>query len=121
MTWVILIWIALTLISAFRFAAANQACSAEVGAERVFCHREARAGFRTSVGWLVAGTILLGIGWVITEPGPQSRACPNCASRLRRGVASCPECGYDTAAAARGDRPQPPPPVHDPPRPRAGE
>ena len=85
MTWVIFIWIALTLISAFRFAADDQACTSLVGLERAACHVEARVGFRASVGWLVGGTIVLGIVWVITQPRQKSRECPACGSFVRRG------------------------------------
>lgn len=118
LTWVIIAWIALTLIAAFGFAARDQACTSETGFELLSCRLEARVGFRAAIGWLVIGTIVLGILWIVTQPRPGVRECPACGSEVRRGLTQCSVCGHDFAAAASGGNLAPPPmPNHDIPPP----
>lgn len=117
LTWIIVGWIVFTIVVALGFAAQDQACTAQAGFDLLRCRWEARVGFRAAIGWLVIGTIVLGIVWIITQPRSKTRECPACGSDVRRGVTTCQVCGHDFAAAAAGGRPiglQPPSPP--PPR-----
>ena len=54
--------------------------------------------------------IILGIIWLVTRP-KGGRPCPSCGTEVKAGRTTCPKCGHDFAAAARGVTPPPPPPA----------
>ena len=120
LTWVIIAWIILTLIAAVGYAAADQACVGSGGFEELGCRLQARLGFRAAIAWLVIGTIVLGIVWIITQPRSKTRECPVCGSDVRKGVTQCHVCGHDFAAAFQGSAERAPQsPISQPPPPQA--
>lgn len=69
--------------------------------------------------------VILGVIWLVTNKS--KRTCPACGRNVKKGVLTCAGCGFDFAAAARGQAyggpvPPPgqyPPPVPPPPPPRS--
>ncbi len=59
------------------------------------------------------GFIFLSLIWLMSRP--KNRVCPRCGTEVKKGLTSCPSCGFDFAqigieSVAVEDAPPPPPP-----------
>lgn len=135
MTWVLWIWIALTVLFIVAANSADENKALEECVDESGGSSAAQAGCEigtevASEVWTVVGVIVgllgffvLSIIWFMTRP---RRHCPACGRDAKKGVTVCKKCGYDFAVAARaavspaataaaGSMPPPPPPSLPPP------
>lgn len=123
MTWVIIIWCALILvwmIAGGSDAANNSDCANEPTAQaRQLCEDATDVGAGIGVALVGVlgffGFVTLSIIWFMTRP--KGRDCPVCGEKVKKGLTTCPHCGYDFSVAAGASPPAgtaPPPEVPPP-------
>jgi hypothetical protein len=108
MTWVLIIFtvIMFAWVIGGATSAQDDDCDAEPTAElRQLCEDATDVGTGIGVGlifflWFL-GFVVLGLIWFMTRP--KGRDCPACGETVKKGRTTCPKCGFDLAAAARGD------------------
>ena len=102
MTWVVLLWnlaMIVWIIGGLASAHNGQNCQ---GLSSQVCNDAANVGAGLGVALIVmvwiAGDIILGILWLVTNR--KKRLCPACGVSAKTGVTKCAACGHDFAAAA---------------------
>jgi hypothetical protein len=126
LTWVILtvqVLFVIWLIAGFN-AASDSTCSKADYADA--CRAGEAIGTGIGIGiiiflWALVD-VILGVIWLVTNKG--KRTCPACGRNVKKGLLVCTACGFDFAAAVRGQG-YPPgfqqgqhPPSQPPPPPR---
>lgn len=103
MSWVLIAWTVLMVVwlIAGVGGAAEECTQQATQLEEDACTVGAGIGavLITTIWFL--GYIPLGLLWFITRP--KGRDCPACGELVKKGRTSCPACGFDLAAAARGE------------------
>lgn len=104
MTWVVLVFNILMLVWVIAgVAGVSDNCSGLTGSELDACQAGtaigASIGISMVIGLWVAGDVILGIIWLVTNR-KKTRECPACGRDVRKGLTVCPGCGFDFAAAA---------------------
>jgi hypothetical protein len=125
LTWVVLVVQALFviwLVAGVNAASSGSDCSAS--SYRDSCEAGQTIGTGIAIGiviflWALVD-VILGVVWLVTNKS--KRACPACGRNVKKGLIICSACGFDFAAAAKGQAggpqgqylPHPPPPPHQP-------
>ena len=101
MTWVLLIWVA--IIIAWVAAGVNQAdCENELtDSSQLGCEAGTGIGVGLVILFGFLGFFVLAFIWFVTRP---KRHCPACGRDVKKGQTACRKCGFDLAAAARGQQ-----------------
>lgn len=95
-------WLIANVISGFD-ACSNQSSDG--------CRAGEAIGTKIGVGIFVflCVDVLLGVLWVVTSRSQET--CSACGRNVENGLSVCPGCGFDFAAAPRGQDPPAPPPA----------
>jgi len=104
MTWVILAFNILMLIWIIAgVAGVADNCAGKTGVELDACEAGTAVGATIGAGMVVglwvAGDVILGIIWLVTNR-KRTRECPACGRDVKKGLSVCPKCGFNFAAAA---------------------
>jgi hypothetical protein len=104
MTYVVLLFNLIMLIWVIAGAASGSGQPTDCGTlDAQTCNDAQNVGTAIGVGLLiglwVAGDIILGILWLVTNH-KKSRDCPVCGRDVKKGLTVCRGCGYDFRTAA---------------------
>jgi hypothetical protein len=108
MTWVLIIWSAIIIVWAVAGGASGaQHCAQQTG-DQFLSRSDAQNACDAGTGLGIAiilfigfvGFVFFSIIWFMTRP--KGRDCPVCGNLVKRGLTTCPSCGYDFAAAVAG-------------------
>jgi hypothetical protein len=104
MTYVVLLFNLIMLIWVIAGAASGSGQPSDCGTlDAQTCNDAQNVGTAIGVGLLiglwVAGDIILGILWLVTNR-KKSRDCPVCGRDVKKGLTVCRSCGYDFRTAA---------------------
>jgi hypothetical protein len=106
MTWAIIIFSVLMLLWLIvGITSANNSSHCANETSRFFSQNDCTSARDVGTGigaaiiftlWFI-GFIVLSLIWFMTRP--KGRDCPACGEKVQRGRTTCPNCGYDFAAA----------------------
>jgi len=103
MSWVLIAWT--VLMAAWLIAgvgsAADECQQYTSQLEEDACAAGAGIGAALILTIWCLGYIPLGLLWYVTRP--KGRDCPACGELVKKGQTQCRACGFDLAAAARGE------------------
>ena len=126
LTWVVLVvqvLFVIWLIAGFNAASSSDCSTADYSDA---CQAGQAVGTGIAIGiilflWALVD-VILGVIWLVTNKS--KRTCPACGRNVKKGLLVCSACGFDFAAAARGQSTGPqgpylpyPPPPPPPPQP----
>ncbi|HSI81799.1 MAG TPA: zinc ribbon domain-containing protein [Solirubrobacterales bacterium] len=103
MTWVLILFtlVMFAWMIGGGISAGSECPDLATEAERTGCEAGTGIGVALIFTLWAIGFVALGLVWFMTRP--RGRVCPACGESVKRGQTACPSCGFDLAAAARGD------------------
>jgi hypothetical protein len=108
-TWIILIFNLLMLVWMISAGGATGSALSDCAQytdefERAGCEAGTAIGAGLGAGMLiglwVAGDVILGVIWLVTNK-KKTRDCPVCGADVKKGLTVCGSCGHDFAAGLR--------------------
>ena len=112
-TWALVIWCALILLWAIVGGASNDCGSQATDLDKSAC--QAGTGIGVAIILLLGffGFVFFSFIWLMSRP--KKRDCPRCGDDVKKGVMTCPSCGFDFRTIGQPTTAQPTPGQSDTP------